>query len=92
MSQCNHPSGKCNNADDCAEPICSADWKPKPDSLWDKIDPGWREREVEHYKALAAATPTLKQLGIVGKRITPCGECHLQPGERCDVCGALCVR
>lgn len=18
----------------------------------------------------------------------PCGECHLQPGERCDVCGA----
>jgi hypothetical protein len=18
----------------------------------------------------------------------PCGECHLQPGERCDICGA----
>lgn len=22
------------------------------------------------------------------KRTTPCGECHLQPGERCNVCGA----
>lgn len=22
----------------------------------------------------------------------PCGECHLRPGERCDVCGAICVR
>ncbi len=19
----------------------------------------------------------------------PCGECHLQPGERCDICGAI---
>ena len=19
---------------------------------------------------------------------TPCGECHLRPGERCDICGA----
>lgn len=19
---------------------------------------------------------------------TPCGECHLKPGERCDICGA----
>lgn len=23
---------------------------------------------------------------------TPCGECHLQPGERCDICGARDVR
>lgn len=23
------------------------------------------------------------------ERGKPCGECHLQPGERCDVCGAL---
>ena len=22
MSQCEHPAGKCNNADDCAEPVC----------------------------------------------------------------------
>jgi hypothetical protein len=22
------------------------------------------------------------------QQATPCGECHLQPGERCDVCGA----
>ena len=20
---------------------------------------------------------------------TPCGECHLSPGERCDICGAV---
>lgn len=19
--------------------------------------------------------------------LTPCGECHLKPGERCDICG-----
>lgn len=63
--------------------------KQKPELLWDLIDPGWREREAERYKALAAAMPTRKQLGIAGPRITPCGECHLIPGERCDVCGAL---
>lgn len=26
------------------------------------------------------------------QQATPCGECHLQPGERCNVCGALDVR
>lgn len=74
----------------------------KPVQLWDLIDPGWREREVEHYKALAAATcakcleavargetPVHNPLGEIGRRTTPCGECHLQPGERCDVCGAV---
>ena len=66
--------------------------KEKPVLLWDLIDPGWREREVERYKALAAAMPTRKQLGIISPQVTPCGECHLQPGERCDVCGAICVR
>lgn len=25
------------------------------------------------------------------KQSTPCGECHLQPGERCDICGAKAV-
>jgi len=20
---------------------------------------------------------------------TPCGECHLRPGETCDICGAI---
>jgi len=24
-----------------------------------------------------------------GLSATPCGECHLNPGERCDICGAL---
>lgn len=28
-------------------------------------------------------------LGEIRQQKTPCGECHLQPGERCDVCGAL---
>lgn len=77
--------------------------KEKPVQLWDLIDPGWREREVEHYKALAATcctkclkalarneTPVHNPRGEIGRR--PCGECHLQPGERCDVCGALNVR
>jgi len=29
-----------------------------------------------------------KPLVEIGRRTTPCGECHLQPGERCDICGA----
>ncbi len=28
-------------------------------------------------------------LGAIRQKTTPCGECHLQPGERCDICGAL---
>jgi hypothetical protein len=31
-------------------------------------------------RALDAMTPAVAK--------QPCGECHLQPGERCDVCGA----
>ena len=27
-------------------------------------------------------------LATIRQQKTPCGECHLQPGERCDVCGA----
>ncbi len=27
-------------------------------------------------------------LGAIRQQTTPCGECHLQPGERCDACGA----
>lgn len=65
--------------------------KEKPVLLWDLIDPGWREREVERYKAFSAAMPVHKPL-VIGRRATPCGECHLQPGERCDICGALDVR
>ena len=38
--------------------------------------------------ALAAAMPVRRPLVEIGRRATPCGECHLQPGERCDVCGA----
>lgn len=29
-----------------------------------------------------------KPLVEIGRRTTPCGECHLQPGECCDICGA----
>ncbi len=63
--------------------------KSKPVLLWDLIDPGWRERETERYKALADAIPVRKPLVEIGRRSTPCGECHLMNGERCDVCGAL---
>ena len=79
--------------------------KEKPVQLWDLTDPGWREREVEHYKALAVMTctkclkalarnetPMHNPLGEISRRTTPCGECHLQPGERCDICGARDVR
>jgi hypothetical protein len=54
-----------------------------------RIESAEREREVERYKALAAAMPVHRPLVEIGRRATPCGECHLQPGERCDICGAL---
>lgn len=25
----------------------------------------------------------------IPRRDDPCGECHLQPSERCDICGAV---
>jgi hypothetical protein len=40
-------------------------------------------------ETLAALMLKPKPLVEIGRCTTPCGECHLQPGERCDICGAL---
>lgn len=57
--------------------------------VWrDLFDPGWREREAERLKPFLDAIPVMEKLTTIGQRKEPCGECHLQPGERCDVCGA----
>jgi hypothetical protein len=60
----------------------------------------YREQHGEALTTLQAATGKVRAsaaaLGLTiaewehkfGTRATPCGECHLQPGERCDVCGA----
>lgn len=44
-----------------------ANQKQPPTLLWDLLDPGWREREVERYKALAAATPAYRPLVEIGR-------------------------
>ena len=50
------------------------------------LDDTWRQ--VVRY---AGGNPD-ELLVEIGRRATPCGECHLQPGERCDICGARDVR
>lgn len=47
-----------------------------------KIADHWRDECMRLRKILEAQLAKSHD----GK---PCGECHLQPGERCDVCGAL---
>lgn len=54
----------------------------KQPAVWrDLFDPGWREREAERLRVFREKMAARQQ-------DKPCGECHLQPGERCDVCGA----
>ena len=56
--------------------------KQQSELVRDLTEPGWREREAEMVSKFKEAIAPRQQQ-------TPCGECHLQPGERCDVCGAL---
>jgi len=58
-------------------------------TMRDLIDPGWRERDADRCKAFADAIPVRKSLGAIRQQTTPCGECHIQPGDRCDICGAV---
>jgi len=51
----------------------------------DQFDPGWREREAQMARKFYDAMAPRQQK-------EPCGECHLQHGERCDICGAIYVR
>lgn len=58
---------------------CSiAVWMTKMDATADDADDkgiaGWLDEAEQRVKRRGAKAP--------------CGECHLQPGERCDVCGA----
>ncbi len=48
---------------------------------------------LDRIDSLASIDAALRQeqptpLVEIGRRTTPCGECHLQPGECCDICGA----
>lgn len=43
--------------------------------------------EIECFHSLDAALMKMVRLANPGN-LSPCGECHLQPGEKCDVCGA----
>jgi hypothetical protein len=55
--------------------------KQQSELVRDLTEPGWREREAEMERKF-------KEAIAPRQKTTPCGECHLQPGERCDVCGA----
>ena len=65
--------------------------KQQSELMRDLTDPGWRAREAIN-RAFLDAIPVREPLAQIGRRKEPCGECHLQPGERCDVCGARDVR
>lgn len=39
--------------------------------------------------AFTAVTHGVKMEWQPRQQETPCGECHLQPGARCDICGAV---
>lgn len=54
----------------------------------DQFWPGWRKQEAK-MRELFNSCPTRKEVFEIRRKATPCGECHLQPGERCDICGAL---
>ena len=56
--------------------------KQQSELVRDLFDPGWREREAEMVRRFTEAMASRQQK-------TPCGECHLQPGARCDICGAV---
>lgn len=57
--------------------------------LRDALEPGWRDEEQARVSEFLAAIPIkIPPLLQISRRSTPCGECHLQPGERCDICGA----
>jgi hypothetical protein len=57
--------------------------------LRDALEPGWRDEEQVRVSEFLAAIPIkIRPLSPINRRSEPCGECHLQPGERCDICGA----
>ena len=69
----------CKMVAEAEQHACSiAVWMTKMDATADDADDkgvaGW----------LDEAEQRVKRRGVKA----PCGECHLQPGERCDVCGA----
>jgi hypothetical protein len=45
------------------------------------------ESEYSYAKARPKAEPFPKPCSNIGRE--PCGECHLKPGETCDICGAV---
>ena len=72
----------CKEVSDGERHACSiAVWMTKMDATADDADDkgvaGWLDEAEARVKRRGAKTP--------------CGECHLQPGERCDVCSASSV-
>ena len=77
-------------ADKAAQYISNAsrqDGRELLKSLMDRWDAN-RADIPAHYNPDLHQQPK-EPLGEIRRQTTPCGECHLQPGERCDICGAL---
>lgn len=104
MNQCNHPAGKCNNADDCAERACMRESDdPTTRYLAANVADNWRDKARGLRSLLSEALqaleyhreqtrPISRNDDVITKlraALPPCGECRLQLGERCDVCGAV---
>lgn len=51
----------------------------------EEVERPYRELDITNADRIEALTAD----GARGQgRVEPCGECHLQPGERCDIFGA----
>jgi hypothetical protein len=50
---------------------------------------GWRSSGANVGGLFAKVRTVVDEAQAEAQRKQPCGECHLQPGERCDICGAL---
>jgi hypothetical protein len=84
--------------EDASDPnnCATCEHKQRPDGGWCYMFREQPEPQCMQHRARRAAAPSpqaqaqplipISPTAREGK--PPCGECHLQPGERCDICGA----
>jgi hypothetical protein len=67
------------------EAWCPYRGSPDPRVVWAAA---WKAALAAAPSPQAQAQPLIPISPTAREGKPPCGECHLQPGERCDICGA----
>lgn len=66
---------------------------PPPVELPDGRTMAFRPKSIDPHEVLQELSDRIRalpdEIRALEDEKTPCGECHLQRGERCDVCGAI---